>query len=66
MSSRPRSLKPLDPTHGRAISNWPAVVGGQRARVVLEIAAGVRSRSGLPRKASRARERVAAKRAYGP
>jgi hypothetical protein len=50
MNTRPRSLKPLDPAHARAIASWRAGVAKNRATVAVEIAAGVRSRSGIPRK----------------
>jgi hypothetical protein len=40
-------LKPLDPAHARAIASWRAAVARKRATVAVEIAAGVRSRSGI-------------------
>jgi hypothetical protein len=50
MNTRPRLLKPLDAAHAGAIANWRAAVAQKRATVAIEIAAGVRSRSGIPRK----------------
>jgi hypothetical protein len=48
--TRFRSLKPVDSAHARAIASWRAAVAQKRATVAAEIAASVRSRSGIPLK----------------
>jgi hypothetical protein len=55
--TRYRSMTPIDSAHARAISKWRVAVDQKRATVTIEIATGLRTRSGIPRERPRSRAR---------